>query len=82
MSIVVFQTKLVTKSVYLFIEKDLVIVLSVTVGVFLILLFFGVRNTYKLKAENERLANLNNLDSDENTKEYKDFTEGHLYNKN
>jgi hypothetical protein len=41
-----------------------------------------MRKTYKLNAENERLANLDYLESDEKEQKYKDFTEGHLYNNN
>lgn len=59
-------------------QKDIVIVLSITVTVFLILLILGIRKTHKLNEENQRLADLNPLDSTEDDS-YKDFTEGHLY---
>lgn len=59
-------------------QKDIVIVLSITVMVFLILLILGIRKTHKLNEENQRLADLNPLDSTEDDS-YKDFTEGHLY---
>lgn len=52
--------------------------LIITVCVFLILLILGVRKSYKLKAENERLSKKSTSDSDVK-KEYEDFTEGHLY---
>ena len=52
------------------------------VAFFLVLLVIGLRKTYKLKAENERLNNINPLQSNEDNKAYKDFTEGHLYDNN
>ncbi|HPF96007.1 MAG: hypothetical protein R2802_02630 [Flavobacteriaceae bacterium] len=61
-------------------QIDIVTMLSITVAVFLILLILGIRKTYKLKAENDRLSKLNPLDSDdEKDKRYKDFQDGHLY---
>lgn len=61
-------------------QIDIVTMLSITVAVFLILLILGIRKTYKLKAENDRLSKLNPLDSDdEKDKKYKDFQDGHLY---
>lgn len=60
-------------------NKAIVIGLAITVFVFLVLLIFGLINTYKLKAENDRLAQINPLESEEEDKSYKDFTEGHLY---
>ncbi|WP_083191594.1 hypothetical protein [Formosa haliotis] len=64
----------------LLVGKQFVIGLSITFLFFFVLLIFVIRKTYKLKAENERLANLN-IDIDEDKKEYQDFTEGHLYTK-
>lgn len=63
-------------------QLDIVTVLGIVVAFFLILLIVGVRKTYKLKAENERLNNINPLQSDDDNKSYKDFTEGHLYDNN
>lgn len=61
-------------------QIDIVTMLSITVAVFLILLILGIRKTYKLKAENDRLSKINPLDSDdEKDKRYKDFQDGHLY---
>ena len=82
MSMVLLQPQLSTKIGLLIIEKDIVIGLSITVVIFLVLLLVGVRNTYKLKAENERLANLNFSETDEEEEKYKDFTEGHSYTNN
>ena len=56
---------------------NIVTILIITVFVFLVLLILGVRKSYKLKAENERLSK-ENTDKDEE-KAYEDFTEGHLY---
>ncbi|MGJ5641051.1 hypothetical protein [Formosa sp. S-31] len=60
-------------------HQAIVIGLAITVFVFLILLVLGLINTYKLKAENDKLAQINPLESEEEDKSYKDFTEGHLY---
>lgn len=60
-------------------QVDIVTMLSVTVAVFLILLILGIRKTYKLKAENDRLSKINPLQSEEEDKKYKDFQDGHLY---
>lgn len=56
---------------------NIVTILIITVFVFLVLLILGVRKSYKLKAENERLSK-KSTDNDED-KAYEDFTEGHLY---
>ena len=39
----------------------------------------GVRKSYKLKAENEKLSKKSNSSSTKDNETYKDFTEGHLY---
>ena len=57
--------------------SNIVTILIITVFVFLVLLILGVRKSYKLKAENERLSK-ESTPSDEE-KDYEDFTEGHLY---
>ena len=66
--------------VYLLNQSSILTGLIVVVIFFAILLLLGVRKSYMLKKENERLEALNNNmgDNDEN-KPYKDFTEGHLY---
>ena len=46
---------------------------------FAVLLILGVRKTYKLKKENERLNKISDLASKDEDKSYRDFTEGHLY---
>lgn len=60
-------------------QIDIVTILSITVAVFFVLLILGVRKTYKLKAENDKLNKINPLQSDEDNKSYKDFRDGHLY---
>lgn len=59
-------------------QIGIVTVLIVTVTFFLILLILGVRKSYKLKAENERLSEKQmNIPKDDNEEE--DYSEGHLY---
>ncbi len=60
-------------------QADIVTVLSIVVVIFLVLLILGVRKSYKLKKENERLNSMNTSIEDENEKPYKDFTDGHMY---
>ncbi|AXT19893.1 hypothetical protein D7030_01880 [Flavobacteriaceae bacterium AU392] len=60
-------------------QSNIVTVLIITVSFFLILLIAGIRKSYKLKSENERLSRKTTLNSEEDNKIYKDFTEGHLY---
>jgi len=57
--------------------SNIVTILIITVFVFLVLLILGVRKSYKLKSENERLSEKSSSTDDE--KDYEDFTEGHLY---
>lgn len=59
-------------------QSDIVTMLIIVVIVFGILLILGVRKSYKLKKENDRLNSLNTSISEEDEK-YKDFTEGHMY---
>lgn len=61
-------------------QKSIITVLIVTAVFFLILLILGVRKSYKLKAENERLSK--SQEHYDEKKPYKDFTEGHLYGNN
>ena len=67
------------EEINLFIRISIVTILMITVAFFLILLILGVRKSYKLKAENERLSKKSNTSSTEDNENYKDFTEGHLY---
>jgi hypothetical protein len=58
-------------------QSQVVNVLVIVVVFFGILLVLGVRKSYKLRKENERLNSMNTKMSDE--EEYKDFTDGHMY---
>lgn len=58
--------------------SQLTIVLIVTASVFLVFIVIAVIKTYKLNAENKKLAEMDNLKSDDD-ESYKDFTDGHLY---
>ena len=60
-------------------QLSIVKMLAITVVFFLILLILGVRKSYKLKKENERLNELSTSLEDDEDKPYTDFTEGHLY---
>lgn len=66
-------------SILLIEQTSIVTILIITVVFFLILLVLGVRKSYKLKAENERLSKKSNTSSTEDNEKYNDFTEGHLY---
>lgn len=52
-------------------------VLIIVVIFFAVLLILGVRKSYKLKKENERLNSMDTKMPDK--EEYKDFTDGHMY---
>ncbi|WP_298533951.1 hypothetical protein [uncultured Algibacter sp.] len=58
-------------------QSYVVNVLVIVVVFFAILLILGVRKSYKLKKENERLNSMDTKMPDEN--DYKDFTDGHMY---
>lgn len=60
-------------------QLSIVKMLAVTVIFFLVLLILGIRKSYKLKKENERLNDLSTSLQDDEDKPYTDFTEGHLY---
>jgi hypothetical protein len=59
-------------------QINIVTVLIICVLFFLILLILGVRKSYKLKAENEKLSKKVTL-TDENRKHSKEHNQGHLY---
>ena len=63
-------------------QVNIVTGLIIVVAFFLILLILGIRKSYKLRAENDRLSDTKEHEIDEKNKEYKDFTEGHLYDDN
>ena len=60
---------------------QLTIVLIVTAAIFAIFIGIAIIKMYKLKAENKRLMDKSKYKS-EIEKEYRDFTEGHLYDSN
>ena len=68
--------------IFLINQPYIVTGLIVVVIFFAILLLLGVRKSYKLKKENERLEAMNLKNENEKDKQYKDFTEGHLYDNN
>lgn len=59
-------------------QINIVTILIICVLFFLILLVLGVRKSYKLKAENEKLSKKVKL-TDENRKHGNDHNGGHLY---
>jgi len=63
-------------------QTNIVIILIVVVVVFSFLLIHGVRKSYLLKKENDRLNSMNTTIEDESEKPYKDFTDGHMYGGN
>jgi uncharacterized membrane protein YkgB len=60
---------------------QLTIILLVTAAIFIVFIAIAIIKMYKLKAENKRLLETNAFNS-EIDKEYKDFTESHLYDSN
>lgn len=74
-----FYNQLISKilAIALIDQSYVVNVLIVVVVFFGILLILGVRKSYKLKKENERLNSMDTKMPDED--DYKDFTEGHMY---
>ncbi len=62
-------------------QSSIVMVLITVVVFFSILLILGVIKSYKLKKENEKLNEMDTNMPDED-EQYKDFTEGHMYDNN
>jgi hypothetical protein len=62
-------------------QADVVTILIIVVVFFSILLLLGIRKSYKLKKENERLDKISE-EMAKKVEEYKDFTEGHMYGDN
>ncbi|WP_338359752.1 hypothetical protein [Yeosuana marina] len=62
-------------------QSDIVTLLIIVVVFFSILLILGIRKSYKLKKENERLDKISEELAKQEEK-YKDFTEGHMYGDN
>ena len=59
-------------------QVSIITVLGISILFLLVLLFIGIRNSFRLKAENERLSKPS-VSSEEDNQVYRDFTEGHLY---
>ncbi|WOD43033.1 hypothetical protein [Hwangdonia lutea] len=74
-SLSIFRAPLISQS-------DIVTVLIIVVVIFSFLLILGVRKSYLLKKENDRLNSMNTTMEDESEKPYKDFTDGHMYGGN
>ena len=62
-------------------QADIVTILIIVVVFFTLLLLLGIRKSYKLKKENERLDKISEELAKQEEK-YKDFTEGHMYGDN
>ena len=71
-----------TVSIFLIDYSEIVTMLVIVVVFFSILLLLGIRKSYKLKKENERLDAINRKIAEEEDKPYQDFTEGHMYGDN
>ncbi|MFV9550953.1 hypothetical protein [Algibacter sp. PT7-4] len=63
-------------------QSDIVTVLIIVAVFFGVLLLLGVRKSYKLKKENERLDEMNKNIAKDEDKPYQDFTDGHMYGGN
>lgn len=64
----------------LFIDyKELVVMLIIVLAFFAVLLVLGMRKSYKLKKENERLDKMSEKLAKQEDKTYEDFTDGHMY---
>lgn len=65
-------------TVEFFANQQIVIGLTIVIIIFAILLIIGIRKSYKLKKENERLDKISE-EIAKQEEEYKDFTDGHMY---
>lgn len=63
-------------------QSQIVTMLVVVTTFFAVLLLLGIRKSYKLKKENERLDEINKKIAEEEEKPYQDFTDGHMYGGN
>jgi len=61
------------RNLFLIEQISIVTLLSISVFLFLIILFLGVRKSFKLKAENERLSKPVNLQSKDDNKAYNTY---------
>lgn len=63
-------------------QSSIVTVLIIVTIFFGVLLLLGIRKSYKLKKENERLEEISRKATEEENKPYQDFTDGHMYGGN
>jgi hypothetical protein len=63
-------------------QSSIVTVLIIVTIFFGVLLLLGIRKSYKLKKENERLEEISRKATEEENKPYQDFTDGHMYGDN
>lgn len=68
-------------TLFLIEQISVVKILAITVIFFLILLILGIRKSIILKKENERLSKSSPSLEEESNQPYKDFTDGHMYDK-
>lgn len=66
-------------SIQLYVNQEIIIVLSIALVIFAVLLIVGIRKSYKLKKENERLFKISEKLTEPREENYKDFTDGHMY---
>lgn len=71
----------VVSSTLLISQSHIVTVLSIVVIFFSVLLVLGVRKSYLLKKENDKLSEIDTRQQEEQTP-YKDFRESHMYDNN
>ncbi|KAA5825658.1 hypothetical protein FPF71_07040 [Algibacter amylolyticus] len=77
------KIKLTNFAAFSLISESSIVMLLVVITVFFgILLLLGVRKSYKLKKENERLEAMSTRSSENTDDSYKDFTDGHMYGGN
>lgn len=68
---------------FLLINQKMIVGILITVIIFFsIILILGIRKSYKLKKENERLDKISEEMAKEEEEKYKDFTSGHMYGDN
>ncbi|PWK19753.1 hypothetical protein LX78_01103 [Xanthomarina spongicola] len=63
-------------------QSSIVTALSISVIFFLVLLILGLRKSYILRKESDKLSETFTIDTEDEKKVYKDFTEGHMYDNN
>lgn len=76
-----FQLHIVSLTIVLVSQSAIATMLTIVLIFFAALLCLGVRKSYLLKKENERLESMSSQIEDEKDKPYKDFTQSHMYDK-